>query len=502
MSTVAIDSDTGQVIRLRYLSREQVRDLPYRPGASQYRCADCGERVILQRPKSDPRFRPRFNHETTAECTAPASIQGETAEHLLAKEQLARWLATVHPDCAPRIEPGIFGADNERGFRPDVTAWSGTGLVGIEYQRSAMDVHEPAARVRAYFDEIGDPHRLHLWIFSTTRGTRHFIPGPHIHALRENYPTVRPTRDQRDIVRAGGTVYFADLRAGQHTLLVPVSARTIHYEIRPGELWTPQGERDPRQDWHAAQYPALDPDAELWLLVSADLYACRISNNRRFLTTPAYTLAGSLIRVEPGREEHRRAEARARYQAAAAELDQLRQDLEHAAAGQGAAVSALREEARAIAAAAGHELRAAKHRGRVEQLHAQSRRHHGEQELLTEQARPGIVPGLGRLLRGERRADLLAQRGLLQQQREEIARQVAQAELDAGEAERAAGAAHPSGQRRRARAESAAWAASLGARQAEAIERDVAQVTARITAAEAVITRYGRHAEPGPRPAA
>lgn len=499
MSTVAIDSDTGQVIRLRYLTQEQVRDLPYNPGASQYRCPDCGERVILQRPRSDPKFRPRFNHETTAECTAPAAIQGETAEHLLAKEQLARWLATVHPDSAPRIEPGAFGMGNERGFRPDVTAWTGAGMIGIEYQRSAMDVHEPTARVRAYFDVIGDPHRLHMWIFSTTAGTRHFIPGPQLHA---SYQTVRPTRDQSDIVRAGGTVYFADLRSGRRTLFVPVSARTFHYEIRPGELWTLHGERDPRRDWHAAQYPGLDPDAELWLLIPVDLHTCKISNNRRFLTTPAYTAASALIRAEPGREQHRRAEARARYEAAAAELDRLRRELQQADTGHGAAAQALEAEAHALAAAATHEQSAAEHRSRAEQLRTGDQRHGTAQEALTTRARPGLAPGLGRLLRGERRADLLAQRAVLQRQRDELGLQIAQADRDADAAETAAGTAHQAGARKRARAEATLWAASIGTRRAEAVARDVEQAEARIAAAEAVIAAYGQHPDAEPLPGA
>jgi hypothetical protein len=497
MSLIALDSVTGRVIRLGgpgALTAQQIKELPYAKPEDRhrYRCLNCGERLILQRKNTDPRFRDRFKHEGNGgECTAPPEIIGETAEHLLAKEVLQAWLWSAHPDSAPRIEPGVFGLGNDRSYRPDVTAWSGRGTVGIEFQRSALEIQEPAARVRAYRDDLG-ARRLHLWIFSTTRQTRHYVPGPMRRTVRGEFATVRPTRDQIEIVRAGGSVYWAELTRLRQVLYVPVACRSIRYSIEPGELWAPGDHGDPRLDWHAC-YPELDLDAELWLLVPVPLAECKISNNREFLIAPrAYALAKALTAAEPGREQHRRDAAAAAYGKASEELAGLRAELEQAAAGHGPAAVALAEQDAALEHAAELEQAAADHREQLAQLRQSVQGLQARENDLAARARRGLV---ARALNGERRSTLNRQRAAVQNQRTELYPQINRAELAARQAEQAARLAHP-GAAGRARAEAGAASANRRTRQAAAIERDVREVQTRIGAAESRITAYGRHAEP------
>jgi len=365
--------------------------------------------------------------------------------------------------------------------------------------RTQIDQLPYQARDPRYRDEVG-ARRMHLWLFSTTRKTRHYIPGPAMNTVRGEHHTVHPTRDQSDIVRAGGSVYWANLNLLQQDLYVPVGAATIHYETQPGELWPPQShiplwltreQDEPRRDWRSS-YPHPDPDAELWLLIRVPLAKCAISRTREFLTTPAHPIA-TAIAAESVREEHRRAAARTADAETHTQRATLERDRDQAAAGRGDGALALDRDTEALNLAAGFAARAAKHRQDSERLRLEDYRLAGQEGELASRGRCGLV---ARAVRFETRAGLERQRRAVQDQRTSLAQRRAELELVARSAASEATAAHPAAATGRAVSEAARRSETFESLRADAVQRDLAAIDERIRRLRRTIAAYGRDVAP------
>ena len=486
MSEVALDTgvEPPRLVMLRRLSAQQIEELPYRTNDTRYRCLDCREPLRLSRPNSDSRYTARFSHPGAADCAADAAVRRETEEHLYAKEVIRDWLLDVHPESDATIEPGFYGVADGRRFCPDVLAWPEGRMVGVEYQRASLEVTEAQERVQAYLEHTG-PGRLHLWLFSPDPKTRHFNPAGRIDTVRGRFPTLAPTRDQRRIVRAGGSVYW--LNAPLRKLYVPFSISEHVHAMRPGELWLPTAAGDPRRDWHAADYPGLDPDAPRWGLIQVDLKACKISKNRRFLSTRAHFTIVDLAHAEPAREDRRRADARQAWGEAHRRVEVLRAELTRAEAGQGAAVSQLRAQDAALRAAANLEEQAAAAAAEHAQLTDALRCLYRQESRLTGQI--GRNP-IALLLSGTRRATLLARRTQVRIEISTAANQVLELAQTRRVTAQRAREAHPAGARARAHAELAAWTAAWQVRLAAAVDQDVAAARATLDAEQSRIAAH------------
>lgn len=472
--------------RLVLLSQRRLGDapLPYEANDDRYRCLDCGEVLILRQRRHATRFTSNFGHRGGADCSAPLARQRETAEHLAGKRTIARWLRQQR--IPARIEPGAYiGADGVRAFRPDVSAWPDEpNFVGIEYQRSPLDVGESAKREAAYRAFAG-LQRLHLWVFSMSSAAPHYAAISSIEVAGHDgrprkHRRIMPTRDQIELAEAGAVVAWLD--PVQEWLYLPYSGTEYMLQARDDELWDHSGEHS-RAEWRAG-FP-LDPAAQWWALAPARLSTCRLSPDRTRLLAPvAERAVRAVVADEPDRERRRRAAARQRrVQALAAHQAALEME-QDALAGRGERAIALLAERQALTEAAAHEEAAALSEAAAQQAQQESQQLYSISGALASQARKGVI---GLALRGRRRSSVRNEQVQAQRAAEEAAGRVGPLQAEAAASRRAAGRAHKAGAEQRARRALAALEKDWGRRLRGAMQADVAAARQAVAGASEVL---------------
>lgn len=441
--------------------------LPYDANDQRYRCLDCREVLILRQRRHATRFTSNFGHYGGADCAAPLIRRQETAEHLAAKSLIAEWLRGKNVPA--RIEPGPYlGVDGVRAFRPDVSAWPDErAIVGIEYQRSPLDVGESADREAAYRAYAG-PDRLHLWIFSVSPNASHYASVGTIQVAGHDgrprtHRRVVPTRDQIELVAAGAAVCWLDVDSGW--LYVPYSGTEFLFDKRGDEQWASRGKGSNRE-WRAG-FPELDPAASWWALAPTRLQYCSVSADRTRLLTPAVDRAvRAVLDDEQPREQRRREAARQRRRQTLAEAELLAK----ATAGEGEHATALHAELQALTAAAAHEHAAEMAEAAASREHAESQRMY---RLSGELAREAGRNPVALAVRGRRRSGVQDQQRQAQKQAEQAAERAGELRAQAAASRAKAGEAHRSGHGRRAGKALGELETGWTARLRAAIDKDV-----------------------------
>ncbi len=111
------------------------------PQDGPFHCPECAEPVILKQGRVKVAH---FAHYPGVDCTYASTSEGESEEHLRAKQEIFQALLQV---------PGVRDVRLERslqGVRPDVSCQINGEMVAIEVQLSRLSIGAIESRTRAY----------------------------------------------------------------------------------------------------------------------------------------------------------------------------------------------------------------------------------------------------------------------------------------------------------------------------------------------------------------